>query len=130
MSGRINFNKDSNEGQPSMSVVHGKDTGNDSSFYRLFISILEKIAPMNEHKNDQRGYQVRAVLSALALLSLKDEEEYHKSCMMISVMASTLLSDAEFPTHEAPEELVKMREKLMELKLEQRKAQADADNNK
>jgi len=128
MSGRINFNKDSNEDQPSMSVVHGKDTGNDASFYHLFISILDKIAPMNEHKNDQRGYQVRAVLSALALLSIKDEEEYHKSCLMVSVMASTQLSDAEFPVHDAPEALVKMREKMKELQLEQRKAQADADN--
>ena len=130
MSSRISFTKKNESDEPSMSVVHGKDNGNDASFYHLFINILDKIAPMTEHKNDQRGYQVRAVLSALALLSLKDEEEYHKSCMMVSVMASTLLSDAEFPIHDAPEALVKMREKMMELQLEHRKAQADRDNNK
>jgi hypothetical protein len=130
MSGRINFNKDSNEGQPSMSVVHGRDDGNDVSFYQLFINILDKIAPVAEHKNDQRGYQVRAVLSALAMLSLKDEEEYEKACMMVAVMASTQLSDAEFPAHEAPEALVKMREKMMELQLEAKKAKADEEKNK
>jgi hypothetical protein len=128
MSGRINFNKDSNEDQPSMSVVHGRDDGNDASFYHLFLNILEKIAPMEENKQNQRGYQVRAVLAALAMLSIKDDEEYQKACMMVAVMASTQLSDAEFPVHDAPEALVKMREKMKELQLEQRKAQAEADN--
>ena len=130
MSGRINFNKDSNEGQPSMPVVHGRDDGNDASFYHLFLNILEKIAPMEENKQNQRGSEVRAVLSALAMLSIKDDEEYQKACMMVAVMASTQLSDAEFPAHEAPEALVRMREKMMELQLEAKKAKADEDNNK
>lgn len=111
-----------------MSVVHGRDDGNDASFYHLFLNILEKIAPMEENKQNQRGYQVRAVLAALAMLSIKDDEEYQKACMMVAVMASTQLSDAEFPVHDAPEALVKMREKMKELQLEQRKAQAEADN--
>jgi hypothetical protein len=64
------------------------------------------------------------------MLSIKDDEEYQKACMLVAVMASTQLSDAEFPIHDAPEALVKMREKMMELQLEAKKAKADEDNNK
>lgn len=130
MSGRINFNKDEGE-QPSMSVIQGQDNGqNDAGFYHLFIQIMDKIAPMKPNDTDKRGYQVRAVLSALALLTSKDSEEYDKACMMVAVMASTQLSDAEFPIHDAPEALVRMREKMMELQLEAKKAKADEEKNK
>ena len=119
MSNRIQFGKEESN-EPSMNVIHGADDGkSDTCFYDLFLNILRNIAP------GSRGNQARAVISALALMSLKDHEEYSKACTMMAVLASTLLSDKEFDVNEAPTQLAELREKMMEMKLDAKKTQAE-----
>ena len=124
MSNRIQFDKEESN-EPSMNMIHGEDDGkSDTGFYDLFLNILRRIAP------GSRGQRARAAISALALMSLKDDEEYGKACTMMAVLASTLLNDKEFDVNEAPTQLAELREKMMEMKLDAKKTQAEQQLNK
>ena len=49
---------------------------------------------------------------------------------MMAVLASTLLNDKEFDVNEAPTQLAELREKMMEMKLDAKKTQAEQQLNK